>query len=87
MSMIPLCVCIFQDALEILAKAADYKNDDINYSRALAFRRASCVFKSLSAPLISVQQARKLYNIGAHVRRVIQVQQVLIIMFPCKVGN
>ncbi|WAR21735.1 DPOLM-like protein [Mya arenaria] len=50
----------FTVALETLEKYADLRYDDNqqDYSRALAFRRASCVLKSLPGPLTNLQQLR-----------------------------
>lgn len=63
----------FQRALEILEANANYKADDLNYSRALAFRRASAVLKSLPHTVTSISQVRKLPDIGRHCLAVIQV--------------
>lgn len=62
----------YTNALEVLEKFADLREGDNDYSRALAFRRASCVLKSLPAPLTDIQQLRNITNIGDHSRRVIQ---------------
>ncbi|KAL3864775.1 hypothetical protein ACJMK2_006429 [Sinanodonta woodiana] len=62
----------FTRALEILQKHAELRDNEHDSSRALAFRRASCVLKSLPFPLTSMSQLKKLTNIGDHCKRVIQ---------------
>ncbi|XP_052261121.1 DNA-directed DNA/RNA polymerase mu-like isoform X2 [Dreissena polymorpha] len=62
----------FTDALEILEKYADLRYDDQDYSRALAFRRASCVLKSLSRPLSRLSEIQNVTHIGSHSQKVIQ---------------
>ncbi|XP_060582717.1 DNA nucleotidylexotransferase-like [Ruditapes philippinarum] len=62
----------YTKALEVLEKYADLRESDHDYSRALAFRRASCVLKSLPFALSSIQQLRNITNIGDHSKRVIQ---------------
>ena len=68
---------LIQDALEILQEHAELRDGDHDYSRALAFRRASCVLKSMPFTLSNMNQLRKVLNIGDHSRRVIQVPLTL----------
>ena len=63
----------FKEALEILQEHAELRDTDQDYSRALAFRRASCVLKSMPFCVTSMGQLRNVLNIGDHSRRVIQV--------------
>ena len=67
----------FQRALEILETNAKYKDDDVNKSRALAFRRGSAVLKSLPFTVTSLEQVRGLADIGKHCLSVIQVYSIL----------
>lgn len=46
---------------------------DDDYMRALAWRRASCVLKSLKFPLTSVAQLKGAKDIGKHVEQILQV--------------
>ncbi|XP_053388579.1 DNA nucleotidylexotransferase-like [Mercenaria mercenaria] len=62
----------YTKALEVLEKFADLREGDHDYSRALAFRRASCVLKSLPFALSSIQQLHNITNIGDHSKRVVQ---------------
>ncbi|XP_041369220.1 DNA-directed DNA/RNA polymerase mu-like isoform X2 [Gigantopelta aegis] len=62
----------FVDALEILQKYAEMRDVNQDYSRALAFRRASCVLKSLPFTVTSVSQIENIKDMGAHSLRVIQ---------------
>ena len=62
-----------QTALEILETNAKYKDDNLNNSRALAFRRGSAVLKSLPFTVTSVSQVKGLPDIGKHCLAVIQV--------------
>ncbi|XP_070541443.1 DNA nucleotidylexotransferase-like isoform X2 [Ptychodera flava] len=63
---------IFTDALEILEKNADFSGGDQDYSRALAFRRASASLKALPRTVTSMKDVAKLSDIGKHCREVIQ---------------
>ena len=67
----------FQRALEILETNAKYKDDDVNKSRALAFRRGSAVLKSLPFTVTSLEQVRGLPDIGKHCLSVIQVNKTV----------
>ena len=67
----------FQRALEILETNAKYKDDDVNKSRALAFRRGSAVLKSLPFTVTSLEQVRELPDIGKHCLSVIQVNKTV----------
>ena len=67
------------------------KDGDSDYSRALAFRRASCVLKSLPFKVSSVNQLRDVKDVGAHSKRVINVCNLLklslfllIVLCDCK---
>ena len=62
-----------QNALEILETNAKYRDDDLNKSRGLAFRRGSAVLKSLPFTVTSVNQVKGLPDIGKHCLAVIQV--------------
>ena len=62
-----------QGALEILEKHADLRNEGSDNSRALAFRRASCVLKSLPFRVERLAQVEGLKDIGGHSLKVIQV--------------
>lgn len=59
-------------ALEVLEKYADLREGEQDYSRALAFRRAACVLKSLPGSLTTMRQLRNIPYIGDHSKRVIQ---------------
>ncbi|XP_055886145.1 DNA-directed DNA/RNA polymerase mu-like isoform X2 [Biomphalaria glabrata] len=61
----------FTEALELLQNHAELRNEASDYSRALAFRRASCVLKSLPFALTDVQQLIGYKDIGEHVRKVL----------------
>lgn len=56
--------------LELHAELRDAHQD---YSRALAFRRASCVFRSLPFALKYSGQLAGLKDVGEHVKRVVTV--------------
>ena len=73
----------FQRALEILEMNAKYKDDDVNKSRALAFRRGSAVLKSLPFTVTSLEQVRGLPDIGKHCMSVIQVHKAVSTIIPC----
>ena len=62
-----------QNALEILEKHAELRSEGSDYSRALAFRRASCVLKSLPFRVERLTQVEGLKDIGGHALKVIQV--------------
>ena len=73
-----------QRAFEILETNAKYKDDDLNKSRALAFRRGSAVLKSLPFTVTSLEQVRGLPDIGKHCMSVIQVvRTVFSVIIPC----
>ncbi|GFR94543.1 DNA polymerase mu [Elysia marginata] len=58
-------------AIEVLQEHAELRDGNQDYSRALAFRRASSVLKALQFPVQSVEQLRGLKDIGEHVKTVI----------------
>lgn len=58
-------------AIEVLQEHAELRDSNQDYSRALAFRRASSVLKSLNFPVQNVGQLRGLKDIGEHVKTVI----------------
>ena len=60
------------DALETLQRYAELKDGDSDYSRALAFRRASCVLKHLPEPLRNIREISGVKDIGKHVTRVLK---------------
>ena len=62
-----------QDALEILEKHAEFRSEGSDDSRALAFRRASCVLKSLPFRVEKLSRVEGLKDIGRHGLKVIQV--------------
>ncbi|XP_076461599.1 DNA-directed DNA/RNA polymerase mu-like [Babylonia areolata] len=62
----------FTNALEILEQHAEFRNGDSDYSRALAFRRASCVLKSLPYRVQRLSQVEGLKDVGEHALKVIQ---------------
>ncbi|XP_078312153.1 DNA-directed DNA/RNA polymerase mu-like [Crassostrea virginica] len=62
----------FCEALELLQDYAEMREADDDYMRALAWRRASCVLKSLKFPLTSVAQLKGAKDIGKHVEQVLQ---------------
>ena len=72
---------IEQNALEILQEHAELRDGDQDYSRALAFRRASCVLKSIPFSLSNMNQLRNVLNIGNHSRRIIQVCEFKTVPF------
>ena len=51
-----------------------------DYSRALAFRRASCTLKSLSYKVSDVKQIDGLRNIGQHMKRVLNVSLLIVLI-------
>ncbi|CAL1539750.1 unnamed protein product [Lymnaea stagnalis] len=57
--------------LELLQTHAEFCNEMHSQSRALAFRRASCVLKTLLFPLTHIKQLDGVKYIGGHVRKVI----------------
>ncbi|XP_071167975.1 DNA-directed DNA/RNA polymerase mu-like [Mytilus edulis] len=57
--------------LEILQKYAEMKDENHDYSRALAFRRASCVVKSFPVTVTNVNQLNGINHVGPHSKRVI----------------
>ncbi|KAL5022597.1 hypothetical protein ScPMuIL_001752 [Solemya velum] len=59
-------------ALEVLEKHAQLRDGNSDYSRALAFRKASCVLKSLPHTLTDIHQLRGLKDIGNHSAQVIE---------------
>ncbi|KAJ8317187.1 hypothetical protein KUTeg_005091 [Tegillarca granosa] len=59
-------------ALEILQMNAEMRNVDEDYSRALAFRRASCVLKSLPFKVTNIGQVKGLKDMGRHCKQVIK---------------
>ncbi|CAG5127605.1 unnamed protein product, partial [Candidula unifasciata] len=60
-----------KDALEVLQLHAELKDGSQDYSRALAFRRASCLLKSLPFEVRDPRQLSRLKDIGGHVLRVV----------------
>ncbi|CAC5395032.1 POLM [Mytilus coruscus] len=58
--------------LEILQKYAEMKDENNDYSRALAFRRASCVVKSFPVTVTNVNQLNGINHVGPHSKRVIR---------------
>ena len=66
-----------QNALQILEEFADMKDDDLNYSRALAFRRASATLRSYPHPVVSIEDIKGLPDIGSHCQKVIEVWNVI----------
>ncbi|XP_005089112.1 DNA-directed DNA/RNA polymerase mu isoform X2 [Aplysia californica] len=59
------------DAIEVLQEHAELRDGHQDYSRALAFRRASCVLKSLPFAVQDVRQLEGLKDVGGHVKRVL----------------
>ncbi|XP_061194429.1 DNA-directed DNA/RNA polymerase mu-like isoform X2 [Saccostrea echinata] len=62
----------FCEALELLQDYAEMREGDDNYMRALAWRRASCVLKSLKFTLTNINQVKGAKDIGKHVEKVLQ---------------
>uniref|UniRef100_K1PM26 DNA polymerase mu n=1 Tax=Magallana gigas TaxID=29159 RepID=K1PM26_MAGGI len=60
------------EAMELLQDYAEMREGDDNYMRALAWRRASCVLKSLKFPLTSIDQLKGAKDVGKHVQKVLQ---------------
>ncbi|KAK3093392.1 hypothetical protein FSP39_014999 [Pinctada imbricata] len=60
------------DALGTLQKFAELRDGDSDYSRALAFCRASCVLKTLTHTLTDVREIEGVKDIGKHVLRVLK---------------
>ncbi|KAK3777848.1 hypothetical protein RRG08_038096 [Elysia crispata] len=58
-------------AVEVLQEFAELRDSNQDYSRALAFRRASSVLKSLPFQVQNVEQLKGLKDIGEHVKTVI----------------
>lgn len=75
-----LCFTLFllQTQLEILQKYAEMKDENHDYSRALAFRRASCVVKSFPVTVTNVNQLNGINHVGPHSKRVIGVSKTII---------
>ena len=67
-------MCTFQDALLVLERDAQFNGGDVNYSRALAFRRCIAVLASLPYTVQHVKQVESLPHVGGHCLRVIQVR-------------
>ena len=65
----------FQRPFEILEKEAEFRGTDNDLSRALAFRRAACVLKSLPYQLCRLSQVRDRRHIGDHVLKVLKVSR------------
>lgn len=59
--------------MELLQDYAEMREGDDNYMRALAWRRASCVLKSLKFPLTNIDQLKGAKDVGKHVQKVLQV--------------
>lgn len=64
---------VFQNALETLEEHAEFRDGENDYSRALAFRRASCALKSLPFQVERISQVEGLKDFGSHVLRVMEV--------------
>ncbi|XP_050397190.1 DNA-directed DNA/RNA polymerase mu [Patella vulgata] len=62
----------FTEPLEILEKYAELRDQEQDYSRALAFRRASCVLKSLPYKVTNISSLKNIKDIGGHSSRVIK---------------
>ncbi|ESO93098.1 hypothetical protein LOTGIDRAFT_72364, partial [Lottia gigantea] len=62
----------FTEPLEILEKFAELRDQEQDYSRALAFRRASCVLKSLPYQVSDLYCLKNIKDIGGHSSRVIK---------------
>lgn len=62
----------FCEAMELLQDYAEMREGDDNYMRALAWRRASCVLKSLKFPLTNIDQLKGAKDVGKHVQKVLQ---------------
>ncbi|XP_064630013.1 DNA nucleotidylexotransferase-like [Lineus longissimus] len=63
---------IFTDALEVLEKFADMRDEGSDYSRALAFRRGACTLKCLPKKVSDIKEIEGLPDIGGHVKRVVK---------------
>ncbi|GFN90609.1 DNA polymerase mu [Plakobranchus ocellatus] len=59
-------------AIEVLQEYAELRDARQDYSRALAFRRASSVLKALPFPVQRTEQLKGLKDIGEHVKGVIE---------------
>ena len=66
-------------ALEIMSQNSEYKNTDVDHSKALAYRRAASVLKSLPYKITSMQQLKNKPDIGKHVNKVIEVSYYYLI--------
>eukprot|EP00731_Ephydatia_muelleri_P020471 Em0013g198a len=62
----------FHDALELLERYNEYLGHKEGDTRALAFRRASCVLKSLPRKVTHIDQVNALHCIGKHSAQVIE---------------
>ncbi|XP_067138739.1 DNA-directed DNA/RNA polymerase mu-like [Centruroides vittatus] len=60
------------DALEILAESAELETDSTNMGRALAFRKAASVLKSLPTEITRIEQVKNTKDIGRHSLNVIR---------------
>ncbi|XP_060063577.1 DNA-directed DNA/RNA polymerase mu-like [Ylistrum balloti] len=63
---------IFCNALEVLQMKAEFIDSGQDHLRSLAFRRASCVLKSLPFMITNVKQVKGQKDIGGHSRQVIK---------------
>ncbi|XP_023218500.1 DNA-directed DNA/RNA polymerase mu-like isoform X2 [Centruroides sculpturatus] len=60
------------ESLEILAESAELETDSINMGRALAFRKAASVLKSLPTEITRIEQVENMKDIGRHSLNVIR---------------
>ncbi|XP_077992912.1 DNA nucleotidylexotransferase-like [Glandiceps talaboti] len=60
------------DALEVLEKHADLTGGEQDYSRALAFRRASASLKSFPRTITSMKDVANMHDVGRHCKEVIK---------------
>ncbi|XP_064600872.1 DNA nucleotidylexotransferase-like [Liolophura sinensis] len=62
----------FTTALEVVQCHAELRDSEQDYSRALAFRRASCVLKSLPFTVTNMNQIIDLKDLGGHSKKIIK---------------
>lgn len=53
------------------------KDDELNYVRALAFRRAASTLASLPAPITKCEQIMGLPDVGGHCKKIVEVRHLL----------
>jgi len=63
----------------VLENFANMKDDQLNYSRGLAFRRAAATLASLPVPITRCQQLANLPDVGEHCKKIIEVRPFVVL--------